>query len=226
MFGQTRPIIVDEANVVLCGNGLTTAMIELGMTTINALRKTGLTENQKKKLMIADNKTASLGLDDLDVLMQFINEMSDDLDIPGYDSAILESMVSEAEDITEELSNFGILSPEEVQQLQKEGERKENRIETLQKQPQSFVTQPPINPNMNTGYYQNVNADQGMANNGHVDNNVNNVNNVSNMNNDIIYPTQENTYGSSYGSNVNIPETTGELRKSVVCPKCGEIIWL
>lgn len=199
MFGQTRPIIVDEANVVLCGNGLTMAMKELGLNNINVLRKSDLTENQKKKLMIADNKTFSLGLDDIDTLMSFINDMSDDLDIPGYDSDILAGMVAEAEEVTEQIGDFGILSTDEINKMKEAGERKEAKIESLQNQPQGEVSAP-INNNIN---YPNGNE---------------NVNTIPSTVNAPI-----NTYESN---NINVPEANGELRKSVICPKCGEIIWL
>ena len=65
-FGQTRALVVDENNIILIGNGLYDAMLDLGYTEADVYVKTGLSENDKKKLMIADNRTYSLGIDNLD----------------------------------------------------------------------------------------------------------------------------------------------------------------
>ena len=61
MFGQIRPIVVDEKNVILAGNGLYDTLAAMGKDTAEVYRYDNLTENQKKKLMIADNKIFSLG---------------------------------------------------------------------------------------------------------------------------------------------------------------------
>ena len=59
-FGQTRAIVVDEDDTILIGNGLYEAMVSLGYQEATVYVKTGLSENDKKKLMIADNKTYAL----------------------------------------------------------------------------------------------------------------------------------------------------------------------
>lgn len=101
MFGQIRPIVIDEKNVILAGNGLYDTLIAMGKETADVYRYDDLTENQKKKLMVADNKIFSLGIDNLDTLNSFLEDLQGDLDIPGFDEEILKQMVSEAEDITD-----------------------------------------------------------------------------------------------------------------------------
>ena len=59
-FGQTRAIIVDEDNNILIGNGLYLAMQKRGDKTAECSRVKGLTETQKKKLVLTDNKVYSL----------------------------------------------------------------------------------------------------------------------------------------------------------------------
>ena len=49
MFGQIRPIIVDESNVIWCGNGFYEAAKQAGETEIDAYRIVGLDEKQKRK---------------------------------------------------------------------------------------------------------------------------------------------------------------------------------
>ena len=85
MFGQIRPIVVDENNVILAGNGLYDTLSAMGKDTADVYKYENLTENQKKKLMIADNKIFSLGIENLDTLNSFLEELQGDLDIPGFE---------------------------------------------------------------------------------------------------------------------------------------------
>ena len=109
MFGQIRPVVIDEENVVYCGNGLLEAARSLGWEEIEVLKMQGLNENQKKKLMIADNRIYSLGFDDYDSINSIIEEMGD-FDIPGFDTETLSNMFGNLEN---ELESFGKLSDDE-----------------------------------------------------------------------------------------------------------------
>ena len=175
MFGQIRPIVVDENNVILAGNGLYETLIAMGKETADVYKYDNLTENQKKKLMIADNKIFSLGIENLDTLNSFLEDLQGDLDIPGFDEDILKQMVSEAEDVTEKLSEYGTLDDEEIQSIKESGERKEQQIQKAEAEQATPAPQP------------------------------------------IAQPQQEMPEDS---------EDTTELKKFVICPKCGEKIWL
>lgn len=74
-FGQTRALVIDENNIILIGNGLYEAMVSLGYQEATVYVKAGLSENDKKKLMIADNKTYALGIDNLETLNEFLEEL-------------------------------------------------------------------------------------------------------------------------------------------------------
>lgn len=130
MFGQIRPIVVDENKVILAGNGLYDTLLRLGWTEADVYQYKELSENQKKKLMIADNKIYGLGVDDYNVLDAFLLEMKDDLDIPGFDEDILKNMVSVPDDITDAMANYGKLSPDEAQSVVSAGERMQERVDT------------------------------------------------------------------------------------------------
>jgi len=175
MFGQIRPIVVDENNVILAGNGLYETLIAMGKETADVYMYDNLTENQKKKLMIADNKIFSLGIENLDTLNSFLEDLQGDLDIPGFDEDILKQMVSEAEDVTEKLSEYGTLDDEEIQSIKESGERKEQQIQKAEVEQAAPAPQP------------------------------------------IAQPQQEMPEDS---------EDTTEVKKFVICPKCGEKIWL
>ena len=68
--GAARSIVIDEDNVILAGNGVTEAAAEAGITKLRvvdaagdeliAVRRSGLTEEQKRALAIYDNRTAEL----------------------------------------------------------------------------------------------------------------------------------------------------------------------
>lgn len=174
MFGQTRPAVIDENNMVLIGNGMIEALKQLGIDTVECYKVTNLTENQKKKLMISDNKIFNLGIDNLDVLNSFLEDLQDDLDVPGYPVDLLESMTATADEISETLSEYGTLDETEIEQIKENKERKENKIEAAEKQET---------------------------------------------------PTAEkNSDVQVQPPNTSTAEMTTE--KYVVCPKCGEKIWL
>lgn len=126
-FGQTRALVVDENNVILIGNGLYEAMVSLGYQEASVYVKTELSENDKKKLMIADNKTYALGIDNLDTLNEFLEELQGDLDIPGYDEEILQQMVADADEVTEKISEYGTLDESEIQKIKEANEKQEQR---------------------------------------------------------------------------------------------------
>lgn len=127
MFGQIRPIVVDENNVILAGNGLYDTLIAMGKNEADVYKYENLTENQKKKLMIADNKIFGLGIENLDTLNSFLEELQSDLDIPGFDEEILRQMVSEAEDVTEKISEYGTLDEDEIQSIRESGAKREQQ---------------------------------------------------------------------------------------------------
>ena len=68
--GAARSIVIDESNVILAGNGVTEAAAEAGITKLRvidasgdeliAVRRSGLTDAQKRALAIYDNRTAEL----------------------------------------------------------------------------------------------------------------------------------------------------------------------
>lgn len=181
MFGQIRPIVVDEKNVILAGNGLYETLLRMGYEEALVYQYTDLTENQKKKLMIADNKIFSLGIENLDTLNSFLEDLQGDLDIPGFDSEILKQMVSDAEEVTEKLSEYGTLDESEIQAIRDRTER----------------SQKPTEPNM---------PDSGSSTN------ENPQNTAITTTSDAVHEEQD--------------EETDEVKKFVICPKCGEKIWL
>ena len=111
MFGQIRPVVIDEEGVIWCGNGLVEAARELAWETVDVYRLSGLSVKQKHKLMITDNRIYSLGFDDYDSINKIIEEIGD-FDIPGFDTETLQNMFGNREN---ELESFGVLTDDEKQ---------------------------------------------------------------------------------------------------------------
>lgn len=121
MFGQIRPIVVDETNTILCGNGLYEALLEMGKTEASVLKRTDLTDAQKKKLMLADNKVFTLGTDNLAVFDEWLRELGD-ADIPGYDEELLETLLSETTEIDELVTDYGNFTESSVNTMRRHEE--------------------------------------------------------------------------------------------------------
>ena len=117
MFDQIRPIVVDEDYTILAGNGLYTALVSMGKTEADCYIIKGLTDKEKKKLMLADNKIFGLGIDDMDVFETFLAELGDDLDIPGYETELLETLTASASDADDMMSGYGIISDSTKDQI-------------------------------------------------------------------------------------------------------------
>ena len=177
MFGQIRPIVVDENNIILAGNGLYETLLRMNREEALVYKYEDLTEAQKKKLMIADNKIFSLGIENLDTLNEFLEELEGDLDIPGFDEDILRQMVADADEITEKISEYGTLDEEEVRKIKEANEKREQAEAT------------------------DNGADQGA---------------------DLPLQAPERQSGGDAG----VGQEPAETGRFVICPKCGERIWL
>lgn len=80
--GYVNPIIVDENYEILAGHTRYKALKKLGWTSAPVLIKNDLSEEQKKKYRLLDNKLGELADWDLDLLAKEIDELDfDDLDI-------------------------------------------------------------------------------------------------------------------------------------------------
>ena len=75
------PIIVDENHVILAGHTRWKALKQLGYTEVQAIEKEGLSEEQKRKYRLLDNKTGELsGWDFSELEKEIVG-----LDFEGFD---------------------------------------------------------------------------------------------------------------------------------------------
>lgn len=66
--GYVAPIIVDENNVILAGHTRRLALIKLGKEEAEVVVRDGLTDEQKRKYRLLDNKTNEFASWDFDLL--------------------------------------------------------------------------------------------------------------------------------------------------------------
>jgi ParB-like chromosome segregation protein Spo0J len=79
--GYVAPIIVDEYGVILAGHTRYKALKKLGRSEVEVIVREGLSEEQKRKYRLLDNKTNELAEWDFDLLADEL----DGLDFGGFD---------------------------------------------------------------------------------------------------------------------------------------------
>ncbi len=176
--GQTRLLVIDENNVIWIGNGLYQAMVELGMKDAHCLLKSGMSENDKKKMMMSDNRIFDLGVDDMSAFDQLLKELGDDLDVPGYDEDLLRTLTADLDDVDAIASSYGLIDDDKKEELKAAKEAYEKKESELTAKGQETA------PGGVTGEAQGSE------------------------------PAEEETGAA------------GVSKRCIICPKCGETIWL
>jgi len=105
-YGAARSIVIDEENRILAGNGTVEGAKALGLTKLKvveaagdeiiAVRRSGLSEDEKVGLAIADNRAAELSDWDAEMLQQLSEEH--DLE-PWFEAEDLEELLKDAEQL-------------------------------------------------------------------------------------------------------------------------------
>jgi hypothetical protein len=106
--------VIDEEGMVLAGNGLVEAAKKLEWSEVQAIRMNGLSETDKSKLILSDNKIFQMGVDDYDAIKSVLGSLGD-YDVPGFDEGLLKSLIGNVDQLTESYTNqYGQLSPAEI----------------------------------------------------------------------------------------------------------------
>lgn len=77
-FGFTNPVLIDEQGRIIAGHGRVLAAAALGMAEVPTLTLAGLTDPQRRALILADNKLALNAGWDLDLLRGELQHLLDD----------------------------------------------------------------------------------------------------------------------------------------------------
>jgi DNA modification methylase len=100
-FGFTNPILIDRDNTILAGHGRVEAAKLIGMEKVPCIRLEGMTPEQKRAYVLADNKLAlNAGWDEellAEELQALLNmDLDFDLEITGFSIAEIDSLVEGA----------------------------------------------------------------------------------------------------------------------------------
>ena len=120
MFGQVKPLVVAEDGEIIAGNGLYEALLRMGRETCDCYVMVGLTDVQKKKLMMADNKVYELGFTEVDVIEELVKELDGDVDVPGWDADLLEMLNSTEDEADEMIGSYGDFPENEVSSINRQ----------------------------------------------------------------------------------------------------------
>lgn len=101
-FGFTNPLLIDEKDNIIAGHGRLLASKKLKMEEVPCIVLSGLTEAQKKAYVIADNKMALNAGWDFNLLsleLENLKELDFDLELTGFDTDEIDSLLGTNEDI-------------------------------------------------------------------------------------------------------------------------------
>lgn len=143
MFGQIKPIVVDETGEIIAGNGLYDALVRMGAETCECCVVSGLSQVQKRKLMLADNRVYELGITDMDIFDEIIKELGGDIDVPGWDADLLETLNANMDEVADMVESYGVFNQDEVDTVNKK--QREDHVPTVGR-----PLQPPVPDNMPT----------------------------------------------------------------------------
>lgn len=119
-FGQTRPVLVDDADVIVAGNHTYLAIRDLGWTHVAAVRNRFADEAEARAYMVADNRLAELGGYEDSQLLALLEELEQTggWEGTGYDPDALDDLRAlqdrVAETDAEEFMGDFAATPEEL----------------------------------------------------------------------------------------------------------------
>ena len=118
--GWTNPILIDEANTVLCGHGRLEAAKRLGLEKVPTLAISGISAAAKRALVISDNKLGEQAVWDFDLLKSHLRELVDhdfDVELTGFSTGEVDILLDgpppkkEANDPDDDLDDGALSGP-------------------------------------------------------------------------------------------------------------------
>lgn len=100
-FGFVNPVLVGGDNIIIAGHGRVMAAKKLGLKTVPTIKLDDLSENQRRALVIADNKIAENAGWDEELLRLELQNLADedfDLDLLGFDDVELDDLLASLDD--------------------------------------------------------------------------------------------------------------------------------
>jgi DNA modification methylase len=114
-FGFCTPVLLDETDMLIAGHGRLEAARQLGLETVPTITITGLSEQQKAALRLADNKIAENASWDLELLaheLQFIGASVEfDVTVTGFETAEIDLTLQAGAEKDERADAVPMLDP-------------------------------------------------------------------------------------------------------------------
>jgi DNA modification methylase len=101
-FGFTNPILIGEDGDVIAGHGRLAAARQLGLSEVPVIRVTGLTELQRRQLVLADNRIALNAGWDVEMLgleLKDLSTLGADLTLLGFTGKELSELLRPADSL-------------------------------------------------------------------------------------------------------------------------------
>ncbi|WP_210256094.1 ParB/Srx family N-terminal domain-containing protein [Chelativorans sp. Marseille-P2723] len=95
-FGFTNPVLIAEDGTLIAGHGRVLAARKLGMETVPTIMLSGLSETQRRALVISDNRIAMNAGWDEDLLALELSDLQEagfDLGLTGFDDDELQDLL-------------------------------------------------------------------------------------------------------------------------------------
>ena len=96
-FGFTNPILLDENKEIIAGHGRRIAAIGIGMEDVPCVMFTGLTNDQKKALRLADNRIPQNAKWNFELLVAEVQGLYNggyDINLLGFDNETIDKMLA------------------------------------------------------------------------------------------------------------------------------------
>lgn len=103
-FGFTNPLLIDSQGGIVAGHGRLLAAKAEGLESVPAIELHGLTEKQRRALMVADNQHALNSGWDFDLLVESLQEIGADdfsIDALGFTAQQMDQLLPEVQALPE-----------------------------------------------------------------------------------------------------------------------------
>ena len=114
-FGFLTPCLIDSEYNLIAGHGRVMAAKELGIETVPCVFVEGLTDEQRRAYILADNRLGELGEWDMELVLDELTELDDlgfDIELTGFEmpeyDEIIEDEESDFDDIERMEAHYGV----------------------------------------------------------------------------------------------------------------------
>jgi ParB-like chromosome segregation protein Spo0J len=101
-FGFYNPVLVDERGTIIAGHGRVMAAKRLNMDTVPVIVLTGLTDNERRALVLADNRIALNASWDFERVREELSALASeefDLELTGFSDNEINALLESSADI-------------------------------------------------------------------------------------------------------------------------------